>query len=93
MLAAGWSKVTLPVQTPPTNVADVGETRGEAAPYGWWVGQEAGMSAGRAVSEALRRAQLDFVNTYGDKAHPYYWAGFEVIGDGTRRIASQTRKP
>jgi CHAT domain-containing protein len=50
------------------------------------------LSAGLPVREALRQAQLDFVKTYGDKAHPYYWAGFEVIGDGTRRIASQTRK-
>jgi CHAT domain-containing protein len=50
------------------------------------------LSAGLPVREALRRAQLDFVKTYGDKAHPYYWAGFEVIGDGTRRIAPQTRK-
>jgi tetratricopeptide (TPR) repeat protein len=51
------------------------------------------LSTGLPVREALRQAQLDFVKTYGDKAHPYYWAGFEVIGDGTRRIASQTRKP
>jgi CHAT domain-containing protein len=45
------------------------------------------LSKGLPVREALRRAQLDFVAAYGDKAHPYYWAGFEVIGDGTRRIA------
>jgi CHAT domain-containing protein len=51
------------------------------------------LSAGLPVREALRRAQLEFISSYAQKAHPYYWAGFEVIGDGTRRIAPETRKP
>lgn len=44
------------------------------------------LAAGLSVSDALRQAQLDFIKDYGIKAHPYLWAGFEVIGDGTRRI-------
>ena len=51
------------------------------------------LAAGMQVREALRRAQLDFIRDYGDRAQPYYWAGFEVIGDGTRRITFKTDKP
>ena len=51
------------------------------------------LAAGLQVREALRQAQLDFIKDYGDKAQPYYWAGFEVIGDGTRRIDYKTDKP
>jgi CHAT domain-containing protein len=51
------------------------------------------LAKGSSVAEALRQAQLDFIRDYGDKAQPYFWAGFEVIGDGTRRIAFETKKP
>jgi CHAT domain-containing protein len=51
------------------------------------------LAAGLQVREALRQAQLDFINDYGEKAQPFYWAGFEVIGDGTRRIATKTKDP
>jgi CHAT domain-containing protein len=51
------------------------------------------LAAGLQVREALRQAQLDFVKDFGEKAQPYYWAGFEVIGDGTRRINFKTNKP
>jgi len=51
------------------------------------------LAAGLEVREALRQAQLDFINEFGDKAQPYYWAGFEVIGDGTRQINFKTYKP
>jgi CHAT domain-containing protein len=51
------------------------------------------LAAGMQVREALRQAQLDFIRDYGEKAQPYYWAGFEVIGDGTRRITIKTDKP
>ena len=50
------------------------------------------LAAGLEVREALRQAQLDFIREFGDKAQPYYWAGFEVIGDGTRRINFKTNK-
>jgi CHAT domain-containing protein len=51
------------------------------------------LAAGLEVREALRQAQLDFIKEFGDKAQPYYWAGFEVIGDGTRQINFKTYKP
>jgi CHAT domain-containing protein len=44
------------------------------------------LKAGLTVKEALRRAQLDFITNYGEKAKPNLWAGFEVIGDGTKRF-------
>jgi CHAT domain-containing protein len=44
------------------------------------------LKAGLTVKEALRQAQLDFIKHYGDKAKPNLWAGFEVIGDGTKRF-------
>ncbi len=46
------------------------------------------LAGGASVTEALRLAQLDFIKTYAGKAAPYLWAGFEVIGDGTRRIVT-----
>lgn len=50
------------------------------------------LAAGASVSESLRQAQLDFIKDYGEKAQPNMWAGFEVIGDGTRRINFATNK-
>lgn len=50
------------------------------------------LAQGVTVSDALRQAQLDFIRTYGEKAKPYLWAGFEVIGDGTRRLKIETNK-
>jgi CHAT domain-containing protein len=47
------------------------------------------LKAGLTINEALRRAQLDFIKNYGDKAKPNLWAGFEVIGDGTKRFTFQ----
>lgn len=52
------------------------------------------LAKGESISQALRSSQLDFIKTYGENATPYLWAGFEVIGDGTRKIipATQTRQ-
>ena len=44
------------------------------------------LAAGLTVNESLRQAQIDFIREYKGRAQPYYWAGFEVIGDGTRRL-------
>jgi CHAT domain-containing protein len=38
-------------------------------------------SDGRATTEALRRAQLKLIGEER-RAHPYYWAGFILIGYG-----------
>lgn len=44
------------------------------------------LAGGATVAAALREAKLDFIKNYGEKAKPYLWAGFEVIGDGTRKL-------
>ena len=44
------------------------------------------LKAGSTVNGALQQAQMDFIKNYGDKAKPNLWAGFEVIGDGTKRF-------
>jgi CHAT domain-containing protein len=38
------------------------------------------------VAEALRGAQLTMLREFGSDLQPYYWAGFTVIGDGSRQI-------
>ncbi len=39
-------------------------------------------TAGTSVAGALREAQLSLMEA-ADTSHPYYWAGFAIIGDGT----------
>ncbi len=48
---------------------------------------------GKSVAEALRGAQLAMLAEFGSDMQPYYWAGFTVIGDGTRKIDFTTTKP
>jgi CHAT domain-containing protein len=50
------------------------------------------LAKGASVRDALRLSQLNFIKTYGDKANPYLWAGFEVIGDGTRTVVTTTKQ-
>ena len=43
------------------------------------------LNHGHPKTEAIRRAQLDFIRNPGDKdgvsiAHPFYWAGFQLYG-------------
>ncbi|WP_340587486.1 CHAT domain-containing protein [Erythrobacter alti] len=38
--------------------------------------------AGESTTEALRRAQLGLMDD-ADTSHPFYWAAFAVVGDGT----------
>lgn len=49
------------------------------------------LAKGESIAIALRSSQLEFIETYGEKADPKLWAGFEVIGDGTRRIVTNTQ--
>ncbi len=48
-----------------------------------------GLAQGQSVAAALRAAQLDIRQK---KPHPFYWAGFVVIGDGemTARVAPKS---
>lgn len=50
------------------------------------------IAAGASVADALREAQSDMLFVFGKDAQPYYWAGFTVIGDGTRKVALQTSR-
>ena len=43
------------------------------------------LSASAPVSEALRRAQIE-LRARAEFAHPFYWAGFAVTGDGARGV-------
>lgn len=36
---------------------------------------------GMPVAQALRQAQLSFLQSSSEKAHPYYWSGFVVTGN------------
>ena len=33
------------------------------------------------VVKALREAQLEFLGSFPERAHPYYWSGFVVTGN------------
>ena len=50
------------------------------------------LAKGESIAVALRSSQLEFIETYGEKANPNLWAGFEVIGDGTRTIVTSTKQ-
>jgi len=50
------------------------------------------LAKGESVAAALRSSQMNFIQTYGEKASPYLWAGFEVIGDGTRTIITTAQQ-
>lgn len=39
------------------------------------------LAAGTAKDEALRLAQHSLLSAGGDLAHPFFWAGFELLGD------------
>ena len=46
---------------------------------------------GQTVADSLREAQREMLTEFGKDTRPYFWSGFTVIGDGTRKIALQTR--
>jgi CHAT domain-containing protein len=41
---------------------------------------------GEDKGSALRHAQMDLIREFGDQAMPFYWAGFIMVGDGSRSI-------
>jgi CHAT domain-containing protein len=43
------------------------------------------LARGQSVATALRHAQLDASHT-ARYAHPFYWSGFTVVGDGARTL-------
>jgi CHAT domain-containing protein len=47
---------------------------------------------GESAAEALGAAQSELLTEFGKDTQPYYWAGFMVIGDGTRKVFSETER-
>ena len=45
------------------------------------------IAAGEGRGSALRHAQMDLIKEFGDQALPFYWAGFIMVGDGSRNIS------
>ena len=41
---------------------------------------------GEGKDSALRLAQMDLLAEFGDRAVPFYWAGFILVGDGSGKI-------
>src|SRR5262249_27623393 len=44
------------------------------------------LAAGKSIADALAFAKRDMLNTYGDQAVPYYWAGYTLEGVGNNSI-------
>jgi len=44
------------------------------------------LAAGEDRASALRTAKLEMIERFGDQAVPFYWAGFIMVGDGSRPI-------
>lgn len=45
---------------------------------------------GTSVADAMGRAQVALMDA-ADTSHPYYWAGFAIVGDGERPMLPATR--
>jgi CHAT domain-containing protein len=45
------------------------------------------IALGETVEESLRASQMEMLAEFGGDTKPYFWAGFTVIGDGTRKIS------
>jgi CHAT domain-containing protein len=41
---------------------------------------------GEDKGSALRHAQMDLIAEFGERALPFYWAGFIIVGDGSGNI-------
>ena len=44
------------------------------------------LAGGEDKGSALRHSQLDLIAEFGDRALPFYWAGFIIVGDGFGKI-------
>ena len=44
------------------------------------------IATGEDKGSALRHAQMDLIREFADQATPFYWAGFIMVGDGSRNI-------
>ena len=44
------------------------------------------LADGEDKGSALRHAQMDLLAEFGNRAVPFYWAGFIMVGDGSGKI-------
>ena len=44
------------------------------------------LATGADCASALQNAKLQILERFGDQAVPYYWAGFKMVGGGSRPI-------
>ena len=44
------------------------------------------LASGQDVGSALRQAKLEMIDLFGNRATPYLWGGFIVMGDSTGRL-------
>jgi CHAT domain len=44
------------------------------------------VAGGEDKGSALRHAQMDLIAEFGDRAVPFYWAAFMIVGDGSGSI-------
>ena len=44
------------------------------------------LAKGADRGAALRNAKIELLEQFGDKALPFYWAGFTMVGDGSKQI-------
>jgi CHAT domain-containing protein len=51
------------------------------------------IAGGEDKGSALRHAELDLIKEFGDQAVPFYWAGFVMVGDGSRSIPISRKGP
>lgn len=49
------------------------------------------LAAGEGEGEALHNAKLRVIKTFGDKATPFDWAGFSLVGDASIHIRSHPK--
>ncbi|MHB8656304.1 MAG: CHAT domain-containing protein, partial [Terriglobia bacterium] len=45
------------------------------------------LADGEDKGTALRNAKVDLIKEFGDQALPFYWAGFVMVGDGSKSIS------
>lgn len=51
------------------------------------------LADGRDEGSALQQAKLDLIKEFGREAVPFYWAGFNLVGDASAPILSAVRSP
>ena len=46
----------------------------------------ANLAKGIDRGTALQKAKLDLIEQFGDDSVPFFWAGFTMVGDGSKQI-------